>query len=106
RRVLSTSSLEGDASAGALTVPDDEMTQPEIWLDWLERRQELEQALQRLTEPHREKLICIYFEQLSYPEAATLLDITLGTVRSRVHRVLNILQSVLSAEGKKRYESA
>ncbi|MGZ6389164.1 MAG: sigma factor-like helix-turn-helix DNA-binding protein, partial [Ktedonobacterales bacterium] len=44
--------------------------------------------------------------QLSYQEAAILLDITLGTVRSRVHRGLKALQSILSAEGKKHYETA
>ncbi|MGZ6363627.1 MAG: RNA polymerase sigma factor [Ktedonobacterales bacterium] len=106
RRVLSTCSLESDEANIALDMPDDEMTQPEIWLSWLERRQELEQALQLLAEHHREILICIYFEQLSYQEAATLLDITLGTVRSRVHRGLKALQSILSAEGKKHYEPA
>lgn len=106
RRVLPICSLESDEANVALDLPDDEMTQPEIWLDSLERRQELEQALDLLAEHHREILICIYFEQLSYQEAATLLDISLGTVRSRVHRGLKALQSILSAEGKKHYETA
>src|SRR5262245_63002175 len=51
RRALSTCSLE-DAEA-ALETPDDERTQPEIWLDWLERQQELERAFALLSDQHR-----------------------------------------------------
>jgi RNA polymerase sigma-70 factor (ECF subfamily) len=97
RRVLSTCSLE--STDAALEAPDDEMAQPEIRLDWLERQQELELALARLTGQYREALTCVYFERLSYQETAALLDIPIGTVRSRVHRGVKALQNMLDAEG-------
>src|SRR4029450_2717657 len=50
RHAISTCSLE---SAGAARgAPDDEMAQPEIWLDWLERQHELERAVALLSEQH------------------------------------------------------
>jgi RNA polymerase sigma-70 factor, ECF subfamily len=98
RRTLSTCSLE--SADAALEAPDDEMAQPEVWLDWLERQQELERAFALLSDQHREVLTCVYFERLSYQETAALLDIALGTVRSRVHRGVKALQTMLNAEGK------
>jgi RNA polymerase sigma-70 factor (ECF subfamily) len=101
RRALSTCSLE-DAET-ALEAPDDERTQPEVWLEWLERQQELERAFALLSDQHREALTCVYFERLSYQETAELLDIPVGTVRSRIHRGVKALQTMLDAEGKALY---
>lgn len=106
RRSLSTLSLDSAEAHGVLEIPGDELSQPEAWLDKLERRQDLEQAVQHLAEHHREVLICVYFEQLSYQETATLLDITIGTVRSRLHRGIKALQNLLSTEGRKIYGTA
>jgi RNA polymerase sigma-70 factor (ECF subfamily) len=79
------------------------MAQPEVWLDWLEHQQELERAFSLLSDQHREVLTCVYFERLSYQETAALLDIAVGTVRSRVHRGVKALQAMLDAEGKVLY---
>src|SRR3954452_121635 len=56
RHALSTCSLE--SAEAALEAPDDEMAQPEIWLDWLERQQELERAFPLLADHQREALTC------------------------------------------------
>ena len=101
RRALSTCPLE--SAEAALEASDDEMAQPEVWLDWLERQQELERAFALLSDQHREILTCVYFERLSYQETAALLDIPIGTVRSRAHRGVKALQTMLDAEGKVLY---
>jgi RNA polymerase sigma-70 factor (ECF subfamily) len=100
RRALATCSLEGAEASRALDASDDEALQPERWLAALERRHDLEEAMARLRERYRDVLVCIFSEQLSYQETATLLDIPLGTVRSRTHRGIKALQTMLCPEGK------
>jgi RNA polymerase sigma-70 factor (ECF subfamily) len=55
-------------------------------------------AMNRLPDPQRESLILVGICGFSYEETASLLDTTLGTVKSRVARarisLLNVLQSV------------
>jgi RNA polymerase sigma-70 factor (ECF subfamily) len=47
---------------------------------------ELRSALESLPESQREVLLLIGLEQLSYEETATILDIPVGTVMSRLSR--------------------
>ncbi|GHO82700.1 RNA polymerase sigma factor [Dictyobacter formicarum] len=101
-----TFSLESTEESVVLEVPDSESVQPEIWYDLLERQQELANALYLLADHHREIIVCVYFEQLSYQEAATLLDIAPGTVRSRLNRGIKALRIILSTEREKNYETA
>lgn len=103
---LATCSIDNDGEQIVLDVPDNEMVQPEVMYALLERRQELEVALNQLADHHREIIICIYFEQLSYQEAATLLDVTLGTVRSRLNRGIKALRSIFFIERQHNYETA
>lgn len=53
------------------------------------QRQELQQSVQRIIHQMpdhlREILILAYFQQLSYNDIAEMLDIPLGTVKSRLH---------------------
>lgn len=94
--------LEGE-DGGALERPDDEQVQPEVLYELTERRRELEQAVARLTPCYRDVVVCVYFEQLSYQETAHLLDLALGTVRSRLHRGLKQLHQYLSSERSLHY---
>jgi len=41
-----------------------------------------------------------YIEELSYEEIAAVLDCSLGTVASRLHRALAMLESNLRGSGK------
>lgn len=96
--------LEGPGEeAGVLDMPDDELVQPEVLYELAERKQELERAVHHLTPCYREVVVCVYFEQLSYQETASLLDLALGTVRSRLHRGLKHLHRYLSAERSLHY---
>jgi RNA polymerase sigma factor (sigma-70 family) len=58
----------------------------------------LMKALRQLSEPHREVLILRYFENLKIHEMAAHLDISVGTVKSRLHYALAEMQKLLPAE--------
>jgi RNA polymerase sigma-70 factor (ECF subfamily) len=58
--------------------------------------QDLSQALQKLPLQHREALLLIAAEGLSYEEAAIVCDIPLGTLKSRVSRGREKLAQLLA----------
>lgn len=53
-------------------------------------------ALQRLPDEYRVVATMYFIEEISYQEIADILDIPLGTVRSRLHRARKALQARLS----------
>jgi len=67
--------------------------------DWhLQRREEderLQQALAKLSNEYRLVLILRDLDELSYEEIAKVLDIPIGTVRSRLHRARMELRRLL-----------
>lgn len=67
---------------------------PPETLDW----QQLNGALSRLSEDHREILRLRYFADLSYRELAETLGIPQGTVMSRLHLARNALRAQLGDE--------
>ena len=76
---------------------DDTMDSPVMPENGLEQEQDLQllrQALLRLPETQRELLVLARFQQLPYTEIATLLDIEVGTVKTRVHRAVKLLRDV------------
>lgn len=64
--------------------------------------EELEQALAALPEKARRCVTLVDLEGLEYDEAASLLGIPVGTVRSRLFRARRQLYSQLQAYGKNR----
>lgn len=58
------------------------------------------EALRLLPETYREVLILVFYHQLSGPEIAEVLDISQGTVKSRLHRAKEMLRRVLLKEGE------
>lgn len=58
-------------------------------------RERVRQALTELPDDQRETLELIFFHDMSGPEAARLLGISPGTVKSRVHRAKNTLRGLL-----------
>ncbi len=57
-------------------------------------------ALDKLPDTHREILVLVFYHQLSGPEIAEVLDISVGTVKSRLHRAKESLRRVLHHEGR------
>jgi RNA polymerase sigma-70 factor (ECF subfamily) len=69
--------------------------------DRLERKERIEflrQALQRLSEEHRQIIVLREIDGCDYQGIADILEITLGTVRSRLYRAREQLQMLLAAE--------
>lgn len=65
---------------------------------------EVQEAFLRLTDDHREVLMLIAVEGLRYEEAAAILDISVGTVKSRLSRARTALRALLDVpptEGKR-----
>jgi RNA polymerase sigma-70 factor, ECF subfamily len=73
---------------------------PEI--EYLNRllREDLERAIDELPEPFREVVVLVDVQGLAYGEVAELLDVPLGTVRSRLARGRSRLQEVLWEHGR------
>lgn len=62
-------------------------------------RRALEQALGTLSPLLREAVILHELDQLTYEEAAAVLGVPVGTVKSRLHNAFAQLRQTLSAEG-------
>jgi RNA polymerase sigma-70 factor (ECF subfamily) len=61
-----------------------------------ERLELMRQAISRLPETQREPLLLKLQQELSYAEIADVLDIPVGTVRSRLHHAVLFLRQTLN----------
>jgi RNA polymerase sigma-70 factor (ECF subfamily) len=59
-------------------------------------RDELVVAFKQLAPVHREVLVLILVEELSYQEAAEILAIPVGTVKSRLSNARRLLRALLT----------
>jgi RNA polymerase sigma-70 factor (ECF subfamily) len=62
----------------------------------VDARIDLQTALRRLSEEHREILVLREFEQMAYEDIAEVLGIPRGTVESRLHRARRELAATLA----------
>lgn len=60
-------------------------TTPDVILDEREQKELVRKVVAQVPDRLREILLLGYFEQLSYKEMSEVLDIPLGTVKSRLH---------------------
>jgi len=67
---------------------------------------ELELALARLPEEHCEVILLVGLEGLSYEQAAQILSVPVGTVRSRLSRGRDALRRLMDLPPKERSASA
>jgi RNA polymerase sigma-70 factor (ECF subfamily) len=56
---------------------------------------ELSDALERISDEHREVLLLVVVEGMAYTDAAEVLDVAVGTVRSRLSRAREALRNEL-----------
>lgn len=63
-------------------------------------RDQLERGFKRLTVEHRAVLVVHHYLDLTDAEAATALDVALGTYKSRLNRAHRSLRAALEAEGR------
>jgi RNA polymerase sigma-70 factor (ECF subfamily) len=66
--------------------------------DWARMRA----ALMALSETDRELLLLVTWDELSYEEAAVVLGLPLGTIRSKLHRTKARLRELLEPRGRTR----
>ncbi len=76
-------------------VADDEAAEPAVTVDPA-LQLDMRRALDCLSPEHRAVIVLIGMEQMSYQEAAEVLDIPLGTVMSRLTRARARLRELLS----------
>ena len=74
---------EGEPASHRLASP--QMT-PAQWAELRERRERVRAAVLELPTQFREAVVLCELEELSYEEAAGLLECPVGTIRSRLHR--------------------
>ena len=77
---------------GKVPVPSDDMERQE-------RVQGLMDALGRMSPEHREILVLREMDNLDYETIAEMLELAVGTVRSRLHRARSQLRELLSDAG-------
>ncbi len=111
---IATHRRQKDLSLDDLTSGADDAPRGQGWLhdklavdrtDAAVLRRELDDALDKLDPPHRAILVLAVLEERSYEEIATILEIPIGTVMSRLHRARARLKTHLAdraPEGRER----
>ena len=94
RRKKPTVSLESTDSQQRLDFPDDGPT-PSTEMERRERQTGLMRAMDQLSGEHREILILREMEEQNYETISEILDLPVGTVRSRLHRARLQLKELL-----------
>ncbi len=99
RRQQGESSHSLDDEETPLPEPVDPRGTPEEELERRELRRAVERGLQALPERHRQVLVMRELSGLSYQEIAAVLELDLGTVKSRIARARLALKKILIQEG-------
>lgn len=98
RSIASISSLDDEEGPLPTDVPDRRFT-PEDELERRELRTAVDRGLRRLSDEHRQVLALRAVEGLSYTEIAGVLDLEVGTVKSRIARARSALRTILLKDG-------
>jgi RNA polymerase sigma-70 factor (ECF subfamily) len=87
---------QGDEGAGSLAeLLDAQEQSPTDVLESAEQARHVRRAIRELPESLREVLLLVYYQGLKYREAAEVLSIPVGTVKSRLHAAVNKLDHAL-----------
>ena len=93
RRIGGDSEDEAGALAQLLDSPE---PGPAREAQLAESREQVRRAVEDLPEPTRQVVILVYFQGLKYREAAQVLSIPVGTVKSRLHTAIHKLSETLT----------
>lgn len=97
RKRKPTESLDHDGGMAAATLEGQHVS-PSQRLERQEENRQLSDALNRLKEEQRSVLVLREMEGLDYDAIAEILDVPVGTVRSRLHRARAQLKEELERE--------
>ena len=95
--------LTSGLESGTVNEPVDpsDMTQPGRALEMAEDEKLIQQALNRLSAEHRTVLVLKDMEGRKYEDMAEILEVPIGTIRSRLHRARLELRDILLQDEKK-----
>jgi RNA polymerase sigma-70 factor, ECF subfamily len=95
--------LTSGLESGTLNEPADpsDTTQPGRALEMAEDEKIIQQALNRLSPEHRTVLVLKDMEGRKYEDMADVLEVPIGTIRSRLHRARLELRDILLQDEKK-----
>jgi RNA polymerase sigma-70 factor, ECF subfamily len=82
-----------DGTGAGITLKDS--FTPAAWAEQRERMEKVRAAVLELPVEFRETVVLCELEELSYDEAARMLDCPIGTIRSRLHRGRALLMAKL-----------
>lgn len=94
RRKRDVGSIDRASDDAPLQLPSNDPA-PDERMRRSERIQQLYQALDRLSDEHQEILVLREIDGLDYEEIAEVLELPIGTVRSRLHRARGQLKEQL-----------
>jgi len=83
-REISLVERQEDGSGGGLTLQDS--FTPAMWAEQRERLEKVRAAVMELPIEFRETVVLCELEEMTYDQAARMLDCPIGTIRSRLHR--------------------
>ena len=83
-------------SASLVDLLDSEEPSPAEEFESAERSEVIRDSVDRLAEPLRRVVILVYYQGLKYREAAEVLSIPVGTVKSRLHAAIGKLNEALT----------
>lgn len=89
------SSGQGDVN-GLVQLLESRDSGPFDQLSQQEQRAQVRASVERLPDPYRQVLVLAYYQGLKYREIADILEIPVGTVKSRLHAALLKLQEAWS----------
>ncbi len=75
----------GEAGRTFIDLMEIDVPSPDEALDEQERSQLVQKAIDQMPDALREILLLAYFQRMSYSQVAEVLEIPLGTVKSRLH---------------------
>ncbi|MCX7718053.1 MAG: sigma-70 family RNA polymerase sigma factor [Candidatus Sumerlaeaceae bacterium] len=86
--------MDAEDEARVKQFPDGQPTPPQVASD-REAMASLEKFLHRLSEEYRVVMVLRYLEELSYEEIVEILGLSIGTVKSRIHRARHELREMM-----------
>ncbi len=90
---LISSQSDARCSSQAAAIPDHRVPESDPLVD-AELREQMRGAIDEVGEPGRSALELIYLQGMAYKDAAKVLNVPVGTVKSRVHAAIRKLSAI------------
>lgn len=98
QRVLLSIDGHRDGEAGLEPLDPSDLSRPSHGLEQAEQASRIQRALARLSPEHRAVLVMKDMEGQKYEHMAEVLDVPIGTIRSRLHRARLELRTLLEQD--------